>query len=76
MNCSVFVLIESHPPPIAVPPALRARPLWGLWASDCSFFYWRCRSFQANALRLLRSLHPGGAVRGSGSPFPLLALSQ
>ena len=41
-----------------------AAPLRGKFAADCSFFFWLCRNFQASALRLLRSLHPGGAVCG------------
>ena len=37
-----LILIESHPPPIAVPPRLRRRPLWGLGTMDCSFLGLRC----------------------------------
>ena len=37
-----LILIESHPPPIAVPPRLRRRPLWGLGTMDRSFLGLRC----------------------------------
>ena len=30
-------------------PGLRARPLWGLWASNGSFCFWVCRNCQAVA---------------------------
>ena len=60
--------LRSPPPFWMFPRPCGPAPIRGLWASDCSLIWRLGRSFQADALRLLRSLHQGGAVCGTFPP--------